>query len=943
MARCFKQYVCVVILGLLTSACSTTWQRLWSGIFSGNEAVDRRSYRAIDLKNGLRVLLVHDPLAKKSAAAMDVRVGSLTDPAEHQGMAHFLEHMLFLGTKKYPQVGGYDKYLSEFQGYSNAFTAREHTNYHFEVNHEGFRGALDRFAQFFIAPLFNAEYVERELSAVHSEHQKNLQNDYWRTRQIVRSLYREGHPRRSFSTGDRETLKNAKPEMLIDFYHKYYSANHMYLALLSRLGLNEQERLVREMFSPIKSNQRAALTFSTDIHDPANLPRRIEVEPVADIKQLVLTFVVPAPDKYWRSKPHFLLGSLVGDEGKGSLLSLLKAKGYASALSAGTAATTYVGEFEVKITLTERGMQETDDIISLFFSYVAMLRKHGLLRYYFDENKKMAQTGYDFRDPPEGASAVVGFATRMYLHPVLEIIKNDSLYFNYSPADFKLYLDHIKPEALQVLVSAKGVKTNKVEPYYGAHYQVQKIPAAVWQAWRKPPALSALHYPAPNKWIPAELDVYADEKRELPYKLLADEQGVFWFQQDTEFKLPKAQLHLHLLSTRTNSSPRQKLLSLLYVRAINESINEWKYPILMAGLSFSITPTNFGIGIDMGGYADKLPQLLVAVGKKLQTITIDEATFTIIKNKLSRDLANITWDHAYRQAMRKLDVALDPNAIDYQSYLPLIDSVTLAEVHAYGKQLLAELAYEGIAYGNLQSKTVRSRLQEVLQSLRAKPLAQEARGHQQTVQLDKKYSYAFTSDSNNNALIRTMTLGSRNPQHDAILRIIDTHISSPFYTELRTKKQLGYIVHAGLHYRKRVLGLRFIVQSESHDPLAIRQHIENFLPLMAVQLAGLSDAKLDGYRHSIIEKLQQPEKNIFERHQRLQAEAIKLDGNFAYRQRLIEALRKVSKEDVLVAWEKILSRGQLSVTLFAKGKPLKSLPDTVPLSDIKQLKNLPVY
>ena len=942
MAR-VRLCVCVAVVGLLASACSTTWQRLWSGIFAENEAMARRSYRALTLKNGLRVLLVHDPLAKKSAAAMDTRVGSLSDPHTHQGMAHFLEHMLFLGTKKYPQVGEYDKYLSEFQGSSNAFTAREHTNYHFEVNHDGFRGALDRFGQFFISPLLNAEYVGRELSAVHSEHQKNLQNDYWRTRQVVRSLYHQGHPRRSFSTGDRETLKNTTPEMLIEFYHKYYSANHMHLAILSRLGLNEQERLVRELFVQVKNNQRVALTFSADIYDPASLPRRIEVEPVADIKQLTLTFAVPTPDQHWRAKPHMLLGALVGDEGKGSLLSLLKAKGYASALSAGTAASNYVGEFEVRITLTEQGLQATNDIIALFFSYLAMLRKGGLPRYYFDENKKMARTGYDFRDPPEGTSAVVGFSTRMYLHPALEIIKNDSIYFDYSPADFKLLLDHLKPDRLQVIVSSKGVVTDQVEPYYGARYRVQKIPAAVWQAWHKPPASPALHYPAQNKWLPDELDVYADDKRARPYKLLDDKQGVFWFQQDTEFKLPKAQLHLHLLSARISSTPRQKLLSLLYVLAINESINEWKYPIMMAGLNFSITPTDYGIAIDMGGYADKLPQLLVAVGKKITTITIDEATFTIIKNKLRRDFANLTWEHAYRQAMLKLAVALEPVAIDYQSYFPLIDSVTLAEVRAYGKQVLAEVAYEGIAYGNLQSKVVRAKLRKVLQSLRAKPLAQEARGYQQTVQLDKKYSYAFTSESNNHALLMIMTLGSRNPQHDALLRIIDTHIGSPFYTELRTKQQLGYIVHAGLHYRKRVLGLRFIVQSGSHDPLAIQQRIENFLPLMAVQLAGLSDNKLADYRHSIIAKLQQPEKNIFERHQRLQAEAIKLDGNFAYRQRVIDALRIITKEEVLAAWEKMLSRAQLSVALFAKGTSLKTLPDTVPLSDIKQLKNLPVY
>ena len=943
MSVCLRLLACVAVVGVLLSGCSTTWQRLWSGIFAENAAVDRRTYRAIELKNGLNALLIHDPLAKKSAAAMDIRVGSLADPAGHQGLAHFLEHMLFLGTEKYPQVGEYDKYLAEFQGYHNAFTAREHTNYHFEVNHDGFRGALDRFGQFFISPLFNAEYVERELSAVHSEHQKNLQNDYWRTRQIVRTLYREGHPRRSFSTGDRETLKNAKPEILIDFYRKYYSANHMYLAMLSRISLDEQERLITELFSQVKNSKRAAITYSADIYAPASLPRRIEVEPVADIKQLALSFTVPTPEKYWRTKPHLLLGALVGDEGEGSLLSLLKAKGYASGLSAGTTSSSYVGEFEIKITLTEHGLQATDDIVALFFSYIAMLRKTGLSRYYFDENKKMAQTGYDFRDPPEGANAVVGFSTRMYQHPALEIIKNDSLYFEYSPADFKLFLNHIKPDTLQAMVAAKGVKTAEVEPYYGARYSVQKIPASVWQAWRKPPAAPELRYPSPNKWIPDELDVYADEKRERPYRLLDGAQGLFWFQQDTEFKLPKAQLHLHLLSARVNSDPRHKLLSLLYVRAVNESINEWKYPILMAGLSFSITPTDYGISIDMGGYADKLPQLLVAVGKKMQTIAIDDATFIVIKNKMKRDLANLTWEQAYRQAMRKLDAAITPTMIDYQEYLPLIDSVTLAAVRSYAKQVLAEAAYEGIAYGNLREKVMRAKLREVLDSLQAKPLPTEKRGQQQTVQLDKKYSYAFTTESNNNALIRIMTLGARTPKRDAILRIIDTHISAPFYTELRTKQQLGYIVHAGPHYRKKALGIRFIVQSEGFNPPAIQQRIENFLPLMAVQLAGLSTEKLADYRRSIVQNLQQPEKNIFERHRRLQAGAIKLDGNFDYRQQVIAALREITKDEVLAAWEKIISHGQLSVALFAKGKPIKTLPNTVPLSELKQLKTLPVY
>ncbi|MEZ5436066.1 MAG: insulinase family protein [Pseudomonadales bacterium] len=124
--------------------------------------VDQRSYRNIELANGMKVLLVSDPAADKAAAAVDVAVGSGSDPESRQGLAHFLEHMLFLGTKKFPKSGEYQAFISAHGGTHNAFTSLEHTNYFFDIDHQQLQPALERFSQFFIAPLFNAEYVERE-------------------------------------------------------------------------------------------------------------------------------------------------------------------------------------------------------------------------------------------------------------------------------------------------------------------------------------------------------------------------------------------------------------------------------------------------------------------------------------------------------------------------------------------------------------------------------------------------------------------------------------------------------------------------------------------------------------------------------------------------------------------------------------------------------------
>ncbi|MCW8884294.1 MAG: insulinase family protein, partial [Motiliproteus sp.] len=95
---------------------------------------DPRDYQAFQLENGLKVLLISDPKTDKAAVSLDVGVGSGDDPEQRQGLAHFLEHMLFLGTGKYPKAGEYQAYISAHGGSHNAFTAYDRTNYFFDID-----------------------------------------------------------------------------------------------------------------------------------------------------------------------------------------------------------------------------------------------------------------------------------------------------------------------------------------------------------------------------------------------------------------------------------------------------------------------------------------------------------------------------------------------------------------------------------------------------------------------------------------------------------------------------------------------------------------------------------------------------------------------------------------------------------------------------------------
>ena len=97
---------------------------------------DKSNYKLIKLHTGLEILLIHDPYTKRSASSLAVNAGSINDNT--QGMAHFCEHMLFLGNKKYPSPSIFGDNLQKYNGLYNAYTSKDKPLYFFEINNYGF-------------------------------------------------------------------------------------------------------------------------------------------------------------------------------------------------------------------------------------------------------------------------------------------------------------------------------------------------------------------------------------------------------------------------------------------------------------------------------------------------------------------------------------------------------------------------------------------------------------------------------------------------------------------------------------------------------------------------------------------------------------------------------------------------------------------------------------
>ena len=308
-------------------------------------------------------------------------MGSLSDPVHLPGLAHFCEHMLFLGSQKFPDENEYQKFISLHGGCCNAYTSSDHTNYYFDVLPEHLSGALDRFSQFFLSPLFTESATEREVNAVNSEHEKNIPNDYRRELHIEKSLCDPSHVFSKFGTGNKESLTNSLNlrESLIEFHSTWYSSNIMTLAVLGREDLDTLEDVVLEYFEGVK-DKKVMVPEWTDPPFPEDfLGTMTYIVPIKDERKLVLKWGIPDLTKHYQTKPGQFISYLVQHEGVGSLLSRLKKKGWANSINAGCGNGSKGFEFfEIRLDITEEGIKHVDDIIMMVFQYLTLLRNQGV-------------------------------------------------------------------------------------------------------------------------------------------------------------------------------------------------------------------------------------------------------------------------------------------------------------------------------------------------------------------------------------------------------------------------------------------------------------------------------------------------------------------------------------------------------------------------------------
>lgn len=902
---------------LLPSALFLALYLLYLPVCSGDNVIksqnDQRQYESFLLSNRLKVLVISDPDTDKAAAAMDVFVGSSRDPKDRQGLAHFLEHMLFLGTKKYPTPGEYQDFVSTRGGNHNAYTAFEHTNYFFDIDKDYLEPALDRFAQFFIAPLFTPEYVDREKNAVHSEYQSRKKDDDTRLHQVWKRVANPGHPFSNFNVGNLDTLSDRKGakvrDELVDFYSRHYSANIMTLVVLGREPNAVLRQWVTKKFSAIKNVDAKPLHITEPIFAEGRLPARVNVIPLKDRQIIRLTFPIPALFEFYRSKPVHYIANLLGHEAEGSLLSLLKKKGWVDSLSAGSQMSNRSSAtLDVSMRLTKEGVPYINDIASHVFQYLRLIEKRGIKQWIFDEQKRISEIDFRFQEKPAPISYVRSLASNLQIYPASDVLYGPYAMDKYDPTLIRYFLARLTPDNVLVTVNAKDLQTNMQDPWFDTAYQVTGLGSDIIERLQNDEPDPLLAIPKRNVFLPADLSVkLPKEVTSKPIQLKKSRGFELWFQQDNTFRVPRADFYFSIRSKSANDSPEHAVLTQLYVKIVNDQLNEFSYPAYLAGLTYDLYKHLRGFTVRISGYNDKQALLLSHIVEALTSPIIKPERFAIAKEELGRRLRNERREPPHRQTVSEVSRLLLKPHWTGERRLTAMQRLTVKDLEEFIPKLLSRIEVVILAHGNLYRRDALD-LAKVLEEKLISKSTPISVPPGQVVKLPgaKQYVRQLEIDHPDSAITIYVQGANRSYTTKAMVSLTAQVLSSPFYNDLRTDKQLGYIVFATSMPLLEVPGMVFIVQSPITDPIELETHIERFLLDYYESVARMSETDFEKHRQGLLARILEKDKRLRTRSNRYWTELDRENYNFDSRRQLADAVRLITKDEFVKFYKRFL-------------------------------------
>lgn len=875
------------------------WQPLAEKINKSDH--DPRQYQAIKLANGMTVLLVSDAQAPKSLAALALPVGSLEDPNSQLGLAHYLEHMVLMGSKRYPQSENLSEFLKKHGGSHNASTASYRTAFYLEVENDALAPAVDRMADAIAEPLLDPGNADRERNAVNAELTMARSRDGMRMAQVGAETLNPAHPSARFSGGNLDTLKDKPGSKLHDeltaFYQRYYSANLMMGVLYSNQPLPELAALAVKTFGRVPNRDASVPPITVPAVTPEQQGIIIHYVPAQPRKQLKVEFRIDNNSAEFRSKTDTYISYLIGNRSQNTLSDWLQKQGLADAINAGAdpMVDRNGGVFSISVSLTDKGLAKRDEVVAAIFNYLKMLRSEGIKQSYFDEISHVLNLDFRYPSITRDMDYIEWLVDTMLRVPVEHTLDAPYLADRYDAKAIAARLDAMTPQNARIWFVSPNEPHNKMAYFVNAPYQVDKITPQRFEQWQQLGKGISLSLPALNPYIPDDFSLTKPTHEFKKPEVVVDQPGLRVLYMPSRYFAdePKADVTVAFRNAKTMDSARNQVLFSLTDYLAGISLDQLSYQASVGGLSFSTSPNN-GLMFNANGFTQRLPQLLTSLIEGYSSFTPTEDQLAQAKSWYLEQLDSAEKGKAFELAIQPVQMVSRVPYSERSERREVLKTLTLKDVLAYRDSLLADATPELLVVGNMSKQQVDTLASTLKHRLGCTGIEW---WHGEDVEVAKKQlaNMQRAGSSTDSALAAVyVPTGYDEVTGMAYSSLLGQIIQPWFYSQLRTQEQLGYAVFAFPMSVGRQWGIGFLLQSNSKQPAYLYQRYQDFYPKTEKRLRGMKEADFEQYKQAMINELKQRPQTLSEEAGRFANDFDR--GNFAFdtRHKLIEQVKQLT-------------------------------------------------
>ncbi|MBL4940851.1 MAG: insulinase family protein [Colwellia sp.] len=894
---------------------------------------DSRHYQTFTLANGLEVLLASDESLSETAVSLTVGVGQYQDPTSQPGLAHYVEHMIFMGSKKHPEPGAMMKYIKANNGYVNAMTEAEQTTYLFKVATEQFTPAIALFTDAIKAPLFTQELSKKELNAIDSEWQRARQTDGFTINRVNALTSNNNHPKIKFGAGNLTSLSDKKgsilQEELIHFYQQYYSANIMKLALVGNQSLADLKKIAQHYFADIPNHNIERPNTQLAAFEQADLQKNIYLKTQVATDTLMLQFPLTSNLTTWHSKPNKYVEYLLSSQEQGTLASLLLKKGLIEAMQPMFMPNSYGqdGTAIIMFVLTDQGIKQKHNIITAFNDYIALISEQGINQQYADELANMLKNQFDNFQNPSAIQLAGMFSRKMLTIDTRDILQFDTHFTGLN----KLAIDHVvkqlSPKKMRIWHISDAQETDSDLVYANGSYRIEDIKQSDTLALTH--STLKVNLPAPAEIELAEPEMQLTDNIARPEKIFTADGIQAWLMNSQHFSRSEGMISISLESKVFQKDAKHHAMTNTFIIALSKELQriatraQQRHQVYI-----SASQNKWGnLAINFAGKSVKQEKYIKQLVDKIQSIELSQKKLNGALKLYRESLANIEKAPLRQQAEVEFGIMMKSSPMQWsiEEIISASNKITLADFKAFQQALLTTSYVDVFAFGKYNSatitkiaKNVRNTLGETTQTTKPhyKKSYQVVAGTMVNNKIDISLDNVFLKD--------TYIYPKESEEVEAQLMVLNKLFESSLFKALRTEKQMAYEVGSHVDEVHKRPTFSLFIQSNNTDLSTLKQSFDQFISGFYLGLTSVDEAVFEQVKASIISKLQQKPENVYVEASVYFADWLELNNKFDSKSKAIQLISATNKDNILALYQEMfIERNSENIVLQLRGEKQK--------------------